>query len=57
MKRFRINYNSYSGRPSANKFNGMIDYPERLDIAPFMVDPEVSVTIMVERVARRGRRR
>jgi len=53
LKRFRINYNSYSGRPSANKFNGMIDYPERLDIAPFMVDPEVTVTIMVERVARR----
>jgi hypothetical protein len=27
----------------------MIDYPERLDIAPFMVDPEVSVVISLSR--------
>jgi ubiquitin carboxyl-terminal hydrolase 36/42 len=41
LKRFRINYSSY-GKPRADKYNDFIEYPEVLDVAPYMVDPSVS---------------
>ena len=42
LKRFSVNYNSYNGKPRADKFNQMIEYPEFLDIAPYMIDRNVS---------------
>ncbi|WVQ85376.1 hypothetical protein IAT38_007541 [Cryptococcus sp. DSM 104549] len=39
LKRFSINYNAYSGRARADKFNQFIEFGEKLDIAPYMVDP------------------
>ena len=42
LKRFRINYSAYSGKARADKYNEFIDYPEMLDMAPYMVDPKVS---------------
>jgi len=47
LKRFRINYNPYSGRPRADKYNEFIDYPELLDVSPYMVDPNVSCFVYV----------
>ncbi|WRT63264.1 uncharacterized protein IL334_000167 [Kwoniella shivajii] len=44
LKRFSVDYNSYSGRARANKFNGPIEYSEFLDIAPYMVDPKAGGT-------------
>ncbi|KAK6904757.1 hypothetical protein I204_06641 [Kwoniella mangroviensis CBS 8886] len=44
LKRFSVDYHSYSGRARANKYNGHIDYEEYLDIAPYMVDPKVGGT-------------
>lgn len=41
LKRFAVNFTS-SGRPRNTKFNQFIDYPEFLDVAPYMVDPKVS---------------
>ncbi|WVR03142.1 hypothetical protein IAU60_000132 [Kwoniella sp. DSM 27419] len=38
LKRFSVNYNAYSGRARAEKFNSFIEYPEHLDIAPYMVN-------------------
>lgn len=37
LKRFSVNYNTYSGRPRADKFNQHIAFPEHLDLAPYMV--------------------
>lgn len=39
MKRFSVNYNPYSGRARAEKFNQPIKFEQTLDIAPYMVDP------------------
>lgn len=36
LKRFNINYEY--GRARAQKFNQLIDYPELIDIAPYMID-------------------
>ncbi|WVW81323.1 hypothetical protein I302_103314 [Kwoniella bestiolae CBS 10118] len=44
LKRFSVDYHSYSGRARANKYNGQISYDEYLDIAPYMVDPKVGGT-------------
>lgn len=41
LKRFAVNY-GYNGKPRANKNTQFIEYPESLDIAPYMVDPKVS---------------
>jgi ubiquitin carboxyl-terminal hydrolase 36/42 len=37
FKRFEMSF-GYGGRARAEKFNGYIEYPEWLDIAPFMVN-------------------
>ncbi|WVQ72295.1 hypothetical protein IAR50_001845 [Cryptococcus sp. DSM 104548] len=39
LKRFSVNYNAYSGRARAEKFNQFIEFNEKLDIGPYMVDP------------------
>ncbi|WWD22738.1 hypothetical protein CI109_107231 [Kwoniella shandongensis] len=44
LKRFSVNYNSYSGRARADKFNQFIEFGEYLDIAPYMVNPKVGGT-------------
>lgn len=41
LKRFRINYNSWNGKPRADKYNQHIGFEEYLDIEEFMVDPKV----------------
>ena len=56
LKRFSVSYSSY-GKPRANKNTQFVEYPESLDIAPYMVDPKVSpnqirsfgVTLMISR--------
>ena len=42
LKRFNVNYNSWNGKARADKYTQHIRFPERLDIAPYMVDPPVS---------------
>ncbi|ODN89679.1 ubiquitin carboxyl-terminal hydrolase Ubp16 [Cryptococcus wingfieldii CBS 7118] len=42
LKRFSVNYNAYSGRARAEKFNQFIEFNEKLDIGPYMVDPNAS---------------
>ncbi|KAK8844709.1 hypothetical protein IAR55_006558 [Kwoniella newhampshirensis] len=44
LKRFSVNYNSYSGRARADKFNQFIEFGEFLDIAPYMVNPKTGGT-------------
>jgi len=46
LKRFSVSYSSY-GKPRANKNTQFVDYPESLDIAPYMVDPNVSEFAMI----------
>lgn len=43
LKRFAVNY-SWNGKPKANKNTQFIEYPESLDIAPYMVDPQSTNT-------------
>lgn len=43
LKRFAVNY-GWNGRPKANKNTQFVEYPEALDIAPYMVDPSSSNT-------------
>ncbi|KIR51079.1 ubiquitin carboxyl-terminal hydrolase Ubp16 [Cryptococcus gattii Ru294] len=40
LKRFSVNYNPYSGRARAEKFNQPIKFEQNLDMAPYMVDPK-----------------
>ena len=42
-ERFKVSLGS-RGSVYADKFNGLISYPEFLDISPFMVDRNVSLT-------------
>ncbi|OXG35231.1 ubiquitin carboxyl-terminal hydrolase Ubp16 [Cryptococcus neoformans Ze90-1] len=44
LKRFSVNYNHYSGRARAEKFNQPIKFEQTLDIAPYMVNPGSSGT-------------
>ena len=41
LKRFNMNYSTSNGSPRAEKCTQQVEYPERLDIAPFMVDKDV----------------
>lgn len=41
LKRFSVSYSSY-GKPRANKNTQFVEYPESLDIAPYMVDTQVN---------------
>lgn len=40
LKRFSVNFNSYNGRARADKYNQFIEYPEMIDISPYMVDKQ-----------------
>ena len=42
LKRFSVSYNMYSGRARAEKYNNLIEYPELIDIEPYMVNEHVS---------------
>ncbi|WVN88496.1 uncharacterized protein L203_103707 [Cryptococcus depauperatus CBS 7841] len=44
LKRFSVNYNAYNGRARADKFNQFIEFEEKLDIAPYMVNPNMPGT-------------